>query len=168
MFTVEDIRAECRRLDRLCGVDTSGFEFRISKRSVKRLGYFSYAPGRAPCITVSAAVTGDERQFYDTVRHEYAHALVYLRYPGEHHVHDRVWKQACAEVGAVPQRLAQWESPLPPREQAKYIVRCRTCSRESLYSRRGKVIDSILAGYKNVRCKSCGGREFAVYAINVK
>lgn len=39
-----------------------------------------------------------EEQFWDTIRHEYAHALVTLR-DGKLHRHDGVWKSACCEVG---------------------------------------------------------------------
>lgn len=40
MHSLEEVRAEYDRLDRLCGVDTSGIELKISKRAVKQLGSF--------------------------------------------------------------------------------------------------------------------------------
>ena len=40
MHTIQEVRAEYDRLDRLCGVDTSGIEIAISRRSVKRLGSY--------------------------------------------------------------------------------------------------------------------------------
>ena len=42
MHTLEEIRAEYDRLDRLCGVDTSAIEITISRRGVRRLGSFRY------------------------------------------------------------------------------------------------------------------------------
>ena len=42
MHTLEEIRAEYDRLDRLCGVDTSGVEIVLSSRGVRRLGSFRY------------------------------------------------------------------------------------------------------------------------------
>ena len=40
MHSLEEVRAEYDRLDRLCGLDTSGIELKISKRAVKQLGSF--------------------------------------------------------------------------------------------------------------------------------
>ncbi|MCD7768647.1 MAG: hypothetical protein LUH36_00795, partial [Oscillospiraceae bacterium] len=85
IHTLENIRREYDRLDKLCGVDTSQIELRISSRMVKRFGSFRYpingtvAPLR---ITISQAILGNDAQFYDTIRHEYAHAAVYLLHPG--------------------------------------------------------------------------------------
>ena len=93
MHSLEEVRAEYDRLDRLCGVDTSGIELKISKRAVKQLGSFR-SPRRGGIdglrITLSYLILEDDEQFWDTVRHEYAHAAVYLLHPGERHGHDRV------------------------------------------------------------------------------
>ena len=88
MHSLEEIRAEYDRLDRLCGVDTSAVEIALSRRGVRRLGSFRYpAKGKAGAlrITINASLLDEEEAFWDTVRHEYAHALVYLRHPGERH-----------------------------------------------------------------------------------
>lgn len=82
MHSLEEIRAEYDRLDRLCGVDTSAVEIALSRRGVRRLGSFRYpAKGKAGAlrITINASLLNEEEAFWDTVRHEYAHALVYLR-----------------------------------------------------------------------------------------
>ena len=42
MHTLEEIRTEYDRLDRLCGVDTTGVEIVLSRRGVRRLGSFRY------------------------------------------------------------------------------------------------------------------------------
>ena len=85
MHSLEEVRAEYDRLDRLCGVDTSRIELKISKRAVKQLGSFR-CPRRGGkdglCITLSHLILEDDEQFWDTVRHEYAHAAVYLLNPG--------------------------------------------------------------------------------------
>lgn len=36
--SVEEVRAEYDRLDKLCGVDTSAIEIRVSQRSTSRYG----------------------------------------------------------------------------------------------------------------------------------
>ena len=108
MHTLEEVRAEYDRLDRLLGIDTSMIELRVSRRAVRQLGSFrvpTRGAGRMR-ITLSALIFADDAQFWDTVRHEYAHAAVHLLHPGEKHGHDRVWKRMCAVVGCDPKRLA--------------------------------------------------------------
>ena len=82
MYSIEDIRKEYDRLDSLCGVDTSR----------------KYYP---TCIMITDFILTLEEEFWDIIRHEYAHALVTLR-DGIQHGHDNVWKQACLEVGCPP------------------------------------------------------------------
>lgn len=77
MHSLEEVRAEYDRLDRLCGIDTSGIELRISKRAVKRsAASAAWRRGgkNGLCITLSYLILEDDEQFWDTVRHEYAHA----------------------------------------------------------------------------------------------
>ena len=40
MHSLDEIRREYDRLDKLCGVDTSGVEIEISRRPGRRLGSF--------------------------------------------------------------------------------------------------------------------------------
>ena len=78
MHTLQEVRAEYDRLDRLIGIDTRMIELKISRRAVRQLGSFrSPARGKGELrITLSALILGDDEQFWDTVRHEYAHAAV--------------------------------------------------------------------------------------------
>ena len=167
MHTLDQVRAEYDRLDRLLGIDTRDIELKISKRAVRQLGSFR-APARGvgrARITLSALILSDDAQFWDTVRHEYAHAAVHILYPGERHGHDRVWKQMCRAVGCEPKRLApeQGEAARLRRQKAKYIVRCERCGAESLYVRRGRTVELLLRGRgRSLRCKSCGGNRFAL------
>ena len=170
MHTLEEIRAEYDRLDRLCGVDTSVVEIALSRRGVRRLGSFRYpAKGRAGVlrITINASLLDEEEAFWDTVRHEYAHALVYLRSGGVNHGHDRLWKAACRELGCSPDRLtAQTEEGRAELERrAKYKVQCAQCGQTTFYLRRGKVVDLLLRGSGGqVRCAQCGGSKLKLYA----
>lgn len=169
MHSLEEIRAEYDRLDRLCGVNTSEIEIVFSSRGVRRLGSFRCpAKGKKGTlrITINASLLDEEEQFWDTVRHEYAHALVYLRSGGRNHGHDAVWKAACREVGCSEKRLAA--QPAESREQlerrAKYKVRCTGCGQESLYFRRGKVVDLLLRGGQGqVRCGKCGSSSLQLF-----
>ena len=169
MHTIEDIRAEYDRLDAILGIDTSEVQLAISRRSVKRLGSCRYpAPGSgAPMkITISALVLDDEAQFRDTVRHEYAHAAVYLLHPGERHGHDAVWKGVCRRIGCAPRSLAPAGEDVERarRERARYMVRCNGCGAETYYLRAGKIVSLMERGYrKRIRCTRCGGNDLFLY-----
>lgn len=170
MHTVEEIRAEYDRLDRLCGVDTSAIPVVISRRMVKRLGCFRYPRtpgGKPPQISISALLLEEDEPFWNTVRHEYAHAVVWLRHPGESHGHDAVWKSVCREVGCTPKSTAPAteDQTARRREKARYMVRCEQCGRESFYLRKGKVVELLLKGQgRRIRCTACGGNRFKLYS----
>ena len=167
MHTLEEVREEYNRLDRLIGINTSAIELKISKRAVRQLGSFR-APsgGKGPLrITLSWLILDDDAQFWDTVRHEYAHAAVYLLRPGEKHGHDAVWREMCRLVGCNPSRLApeMGEAAQRRQAQARYIIRCKSCGSESRYVRRGKAVELLLSGRgRSLRCRRCGGNSFAL------
>lgn len=174
MHSVEEIRAEYDRLDRLCGVDTSAIEIALSRRGARRLGSFRFPSkgSAAPLrITINGNLLTEEARFWDTVRHEYAHAVVYLRHPGQRHGHDAVWRAACREVGCSPNRLAQQtaEGLAALEGQAKYRVHCHICGRDSYYLRAGKVVKLLLRGKgRQLHCTFCGGSSFALYVREPK
>ena len=169
MHTLEEVRAEYDRLDRLVGIDTRGIELKISTRAVRQLGSFRAPAGRrsgeALRITLSSLILEDDEQFWDTARHEYAHAAVYLLHPGERHGHDRVWKDMCRLVGCRPTGTAPRTGRAAERreEKIRYIVRCETCGAESRYVRKGKVVEQLQCGRgRRLRCRRCGGNRFAL------
>ena len=167
IHTLDEVRREYDRLDRLVGVDTSKIELKISRRAVRQLGSFrSPARGTGKLrITLSALILDDDEQFWDTVRHEYAHAAVYLLHPGEKHGHDRVWRDMCRLVGCSPKRLAPEKGRAAElrQAQAKYIIRCRTCGAESRYVRRGRTVELMLRGRgRMLRCRKCGQSSFVL------
>ena len=171
MYAAEDIRKEYERLDRLCGLDTSQIEIVISRRPGRRLGCFRYPlKGDGPLrIIISAALLEQEEQFWDTIRHEYAHAAAYLRHPGEKHGHDKVWKDICRELGCSPERLAPQNQAQQQRteESAKYRVHCKGCGRDSYFFREGKVIKALRRGGRGrVRCAFCGSDCFELHVRN--
>ena len=167
MHSLEEVRAEYDRLDRLIGIDTAKIELRISRRAVRQLGSFrSPARGKGPLrITLSWLILEDDAQFWDTVRHEHAHAAVYLLHPGEKHGHDAVWRAMCRRVGCDPKRLAPEKGKAAElrQAQARYLIRCKTCGIESRYVRRGKAVDLMLRGRgRTLRCRRCGGNSFTL------
>lgn len=167
-FTLEDVRREYDRLDMLCGVDTSKIALRISTRAFKRLGSCKYVGGRVACITISDFVfDAAEAVFRDTIRHEYAHALVKLRFPRETHGHDAVWKAACLEVGCAPARccdLPELSAAFCRRQEPyRYRLRCLDCDAYWDYRRMTKAISLVLrGGSRYCACPLCSGRRLAV------
>ena len=161
MHTLAEVRAEYDRLDALCGVDTRHIRLEVSTRAQRRLG--CYREGRPPAISISAFVMADDALFLDTVRHEYAHALVAIRFPGQRHGHDAVWKDACREVGCPPKATMKPDAAEAQRREARanYRLRCLQCGQETLYYRRGKIIELVERGRgARVRCTRCGGNRF--------
>lgn len=175
--TLEDVRAEYNRLDDLCMVDTSFIDLRVSTRATRRYGYCHYK-SRAnfgaggyifvpDYICITDFILDCEEQFWNTIRHEYAHALVMLR-DGKSHHHDSVWKAACLEVGCNPERVAknqeaEQKSVERRKTQIRYIVHCRDCGRQWAYIRRGSVVKALKA--KKVCTCLCGGHNISLYEI---
>ena len=157
-----EIRAEYDRLDALCGVDTRGISLKISSRAKKRLG--SFQAGTNPCITLSAFVLEDDALVWDTARHEYAHALVWLRHPGERHAHDALWKAACREVGCTPRATLPCKDSAAQRAaHAQWCLRCLGCGQETYYLRTGKIVQLVRTGHsRRVSCLRCGGHRFSL------
>lgn len=161
MHTLDEVRAEYDRLDKLLGIDTSGIELKISTRAVRQLGCFRAS--KPPRISLSSMVMEDDALFMDTVRHEYAHAAVYILYPGQRHGHDTVWKDICRRIGCRPKsRTELMENAQELRaRRIKYLIRCKSCGRESGYVRRGKAVELVMHGRgSRLRCTACGGNKF--------
>ena len=172
--TVEDIRREYDRLDTLCGVNTKPVALCVSTRAKKRLGSCRYVGSAVAGITISDFVMdASDEVFYDTIRHEYAHALVKLRRPRERHGHDAVWKAACVEVGCAPERCCD-PSVLPADrvrrdEPYRYLLRCLCCGKTWRYKRRTKVLRLIArGGSRYCTCPHCKGHRFTVEPLPVK
>ena len=171
MHTLEEIREEYIRLDRVCGIDSSRIELRINNAK-KRLGSFSCRPGfprRKMSITISRKALQDDVLFLDTIRHEYAHAVVSIREPLSRHGHDRVWKAVCREVGCTPRATIKENREQNTEAEAKYRVTCLGCGTESGYLRAGKIVrllqeEERSGGKKNagVVCRKCGGKHFCL------
>lgn len=161
-YTLADIRKEYDRLDSLCGVDTRSITIKISTRSTDRYGYCKYKRENgklAPdTISITDFILKCENEFWNTIRHEYAHALVTIR-TGKKHGHDHVWQDAAKEVGCKPDRLASDKTAAKMSyqrrsERTKYEIHCRKCGRIYKYMRAGGVVRAMQAG-RNCTC-ACG------------
>lgn len=167
------IRSEYDRLDRMTGTDTSGVEIKVSSRLTSRFGYFSARKKNAFAkpelsITIASRIAGDEALFYDVIRHEYAHAVCYLREPRVNHGHDAVWKKVCREVGCIAKATRPADdNALITKRLDKYIVRCRSCGAESRYKVESKVV-KLAEGkiHGKIRCSRCGGDKFTLIRLD--
>ena len=59
----------------------------------------------------------------DTILHEVAHALSYVRYGSKGIGHGRLWKDICRQIGAVPKACSK-ENLIKPKNHYKYIDTC--------------------------------------------
>ena len=169
--TLEDIRREYDRLDALCGVDTTPVALRVSTRAAKRLGSCKYVGSKVESITISDFVLdAADEIFFDTIRHEYAHALVKLRRPREKHGHDALWKAACREVGCAPERCCDPavlpDAPARRQESYHYRLHCLICGASWQYKRMTKVLRLVgRGGSRYCTCPHCKGHSFASESI---
>lgn len=171
MHSIDEITEEYRRLDRLLKTDTSDVQVAFSKRSVRRYG--SCKCERMPDgrwrpvkILIADFLRDEDEAFWDTVRHEYAHAAAALM-TGERHGHDGVWKKLCAEVGcsgniyAAGTKAAENAAAV----HAKYKIVCAKCGSESVYMRETKLIKLLKKGRGGAVCRVCGGKSFRLYCL---
>ncbi len=100
MHTVNEIKAEFLRLDKLLGINTSDIEIVFSKRTVKRHGSCQCVRNtdgkwRPVKVMIADFLRSDDAAFWETVRHEYAHAAATI-VTGKNCGHNAVWKNICA------------------------------------------------------------------------
>lgn len=169
LHTVQEIRREYDRLDEIFGIDTGGIEIAFSPRAVYQYGCCRYEkrgkkliPTR---ILIASFLVNEDEPFWDTVRHEYAHAVTAIL-TGRNHGHDKVWADICRKIGTDPQRLAKsCRTQADTRQKKiKYRICCLTCQKEYLRLRRGRFVDAVLANPEKpvpYRC-SCGGQRFSI------
>ncbi len=169
-YGIEDIRKEYDRLDALCGVDTRKVAIRISNRMTRKLGFFSVSGGPffpKKEIVISSRCMDDEDLFYEVIRHEYAHAAVYLKRPLERHVHDAMWKDMCRKVGCRPRATIKTDGAYKAKERPyKYEIVCRKCGASGKYKTMSKVVKAAMGKtFGTVSCRRCGSHRFDVYEI---
>lgn len=98
------------------------WQFRIAT-TIRTLGRCFY---KSRTIEFSANYLHiSDSEIRDTILHEIAHALSYLRYGEEGKGHNHLWRLCCKEVGARPQRLA----PPTAKSSARpsYRIKCPVC-----------------------------------------
>ena len=118
-----------------------------------------------PEIRLADFLRQEDAVFWDTARHEYAHAAAALL-TGKRHGHDEVWRAVCRRIGCPEDRLApQCAAAEENRKRIAaargvYVVTCLGCGAESRYLRRGKVVQALEEKRGQIRCRRCGGKKF--------
>ena len=94
MWTLAQVQAEYRRLDRLLGIDTSRVAVSFSRRMTRQYGVCTFVKNRPQEIRLADFLRREDQVFWDTARHEYAHAAAAIL-TGKRHGHDEAWKAVC-------------------------------------------------------------------------
>ena len=117
------------------------FDFEACKRTLGRCHY------HVKKITLSKwyVELNKEDDVEDTILHEIAHALSFLRYGTKGKGHGRLWKRVCREIGARPERLHKGILEYP-NNHYKYVD---TCSCGITYKRHRK------SDFRIYRCPKC-------------
>ena len=101
MWTLAQVQAEYRRLDRLLGIDTSRVAVSFSRRMTRQYGVCTFVKNRPQEIRLADFLRREDQVFWDTARHEYAHAAAAIL-TGKRHGHDEAWKAVCRKIGWRP------------------------------------------------------------------
>ena len=172
MHSEEEIRYEFQRLDRILGVDSSGIEIAFSPRAVYQYGCCRYRRENGKMVPVQIRIASflqnEEDAFWETVRHEYAHAAAVLL-TGENAGHGPVWQEICRKIGINPSRLAQ---ACPAQKKAKeqrikFEIVCLSCGARYAKMRRSRFTNAVVKSKGKpvpYRC-ACGGRRFQCVGI---
>ena len=74
MWTLAQVQAEYRRLDRLLGIDMSRVAVSFSKHMTRQYGVCTFVKNKPQEIRLADFLRQEDQVFWDTARHEYAHA----------------------------------------------------------------------------------------------
>ena len=165
MWTLAQVQAEYRRLDRLLGIDTRFVAVSFSGRMTRQYGVCTFVKNRPREIRLADFLRQEEQAFWDTARHEYAHAAVAVL-TGRRHGHDEAWKAVCRKIGCLPERLAPvCDAAVENRRRVEatrgvYVVTCLGCGAETRYLRRGPVVQALEEKRGGIRCRRCNGTKF--------
>lgn len=110
----------------------------------------------------------DDDEALDTLLHELAHAIVFMRY-GINAIrrdgyHGRLWQKVCVELGVIPNRLTRTDVKMSDLDVVpKWLVKCRTCGITTPYYRKPKY---KIGRYICVPCKKSGNKDQLVMIQN--
>lgn len=113
-----------RELDRLCSAFPLGYRPAIEWRPFRTTAGMAYYRRRA--IGLGAAILTTPERLVDTLVHEYAHLLAFVRHGARGVGHGAGWQRAMRDLGAEPRVRHTYEvARNAPRQQVVYrCVRC--------------------------------------------
>lgn len=177
MFGVGDIRREYMALDEKTGMDIAKtIPIEITKRCTERRGVYKYKIQKSTGIIkdekiiISDFVMREEREtFYNTIRHEYAHAMAVRIHRRLGLGHGKEWQECCKIVGCKPEATAQAteQQMAAINRRKKYIVTCNSCGHEWTYGKRNKIVKSAEMDDGTLTCPYCNGKSFSVRANQI-
>lgn len=140
MFTLEDVKKEYRRLDKMLNVNTENIEIKtISGFSMG--GWCKSRGGKPIAIGINKlAFECSENDFYDVIRHEYAHAVDIILHKNSNH--GASWQRICRQIGCNPvstvdknSELNQKLEQLRKESNSGYQIVCPHCGYAYTYQR---------------------------------
>ena len=175
LFTENDIRHEMQRLDVQAGIDTSKIPIRISTRMTSTWGKCVYNLSKGK---VKEFVFGDRLLRYATyehlvevVRHEYAHAFVFIKY-GKRDAHGSRWRYWAQKFGCSGSRCNSFSEVLEAQADlvSRYKVTCASCGAVYRYQRRTNIVKALENDpyCTNYRCGKCKGDHFFLHSNTKK
>ena len=164
MRTITDIRNEYKRLDSEFGYNIANqYRLKVSKRLTKTRGYckINFVRNTKEIQIADFVMNEPDETFYNTIRHEYAHAMAYEKY-GAGVGHDARWKALAKMVGCNGERYSKVTKEQIDKIETRvnYIVECKHCGRKFKYMRMNNTIRMAYLG--DCRCP-CGCDEFEIY-----
>lgn len=97
------------------------WKFRWQNKKVS-LGTCSYAKKQIK-LSKWYVELNNEKEVKDTILHEIAHALSYVRHGRKGIGHGKIWKDICREIGAIPKARSK-EKLNKPNNHYKYVDTC--------------------------------------------
>ena len=122
------------------------FEFESCKRTLGRCFYEQ----KKIALSEWYVELNEEKDVEDTILHEIAHALSFIRYGTKGKGHGRLWKKVCKEIGATPERVHKGILEYPDNHY-KYVD---TCGCDITYKRHR------LSARRTYRCPKCSQNLF--------
>jgi SprT protein len=113
-----------RELDRLCALYPLGYRPALEWRRYRTTAGMAYYRRRA--IGLGAAVLTTPERLTDTLVHEYAHLLAFVRYGRAGTGHGPGWQQAMRDLGAPPRVRHTYEVARNAARQ-RVFYRCVRC-----------------------------------------